>query len=574
MALLTYKTQRVLALSLPILIAIGCSKSDDSSNEQLLIGAASEEISEFLNGPTRSYGPFDDAAQAVFDSYTGNNERAEFSDANADSILDMVLFGPLSAGDNKLFSSGYLSSTLMRHSPGGLVGLVNSTEPDYQLCANSDGSGLMNWGVSEITPRDETLRIVNLTYTNCLMEGKFIDGAVVFASGSAALNNGVPAHYFEYDNVSVSHADSSTWVFNGVEAFPAGASCDAAGAALGYFSAENTDSGTTWLFENLETTLYSDDAGTRCAALFSDDADETVYSTILAHSEYGVVNVSQDRLASNPGHAVQIAGAEGNALEFKKEFQTLPSDVDSTDLQVHIDAVAFAEVTGLLSGVEQDVVSQALSAVRLGGLLPMSDSDADGLTDGYELAYVLEESDANDDLDQDGLTTLEELAAGSNPTDVRDNGWLVDRQITVLSSQSGAGSTVQEFYVSIGNQGSRLSSGDFDFTVSLSGGATFASTEATSTPTFDFFGNTTTFADVACEYTNDALNELQCRSGSDEVCTSFGGAGQSAIECENNLLLQRKFAINAVAGESVTITADLLPHAQERNVANNITVSD
>lgn len=576
MPLLLSRAPRALALTLPMLVALSCSSSsDDTEIANPSVGAALPEETIELAGPRGNFGPYLDAAQAASQAYSGNTIPAVLNDDNASEILDMVLFGPLSAGDNKLFASGYLASTLMRDSQGDLLGYTDSDEADYRLCANADGTGLLNWGVSREIEGDTSLREVDLTYTNCLVEGKLLNGVVMFASGTEVLNGSLPAHYFRYDNLQVTQTDDTVWTFNGVDAFPLGASCVELGAAQSYLSAQRADTGATWLFDNLVTTLYQDAAGTRCTALFNDTGEPTVYSTQLAHSEYGLVSVTQDTGGEEePGFSVDIVGDSGSSINFEKSFVSVPVEVEQSDVNVLENRISFGTVTSRFASDDQErSVEQALSAVRLGGLLPMRDSDEDGLTDGYELAYELGDTDATDDVDRDGISALDELSAGSNPTDARDSGWTVDRQITVLRDQLSASSGLENFYVSIDNQSNRLSAGGFEFTVSVSGTATFVSAEATSIPTFDFFGNSTTFAEVACEFTDTALNTLQCSAGSDEACVSYNEGGQRVTECETDLLLQRKFSVNPGATGSFEVNAELSAHPLEQNLSNNVATS-
>lgn len=538
--------------------------------------SASVELIE-LSGPSGNYGPYADAAEQVRTGYTGNADLAMLNDENSSQILDMVLFGPLSAGDNKLFSSGYLASTLTRHSAGDLVGYTNSESADYRVCANTDGSGLLNWGVSrEIAVDQVTYREVDLTYNHCLVEGKFLDGVVTFATGSDILNGRLPAHFFRYNNLTVTQADDSVWTFNGVDALPLGASCVELGAMHSYVSAQRNDTNETWLFDNVVTTVYQDDAGTRCTALVNDADEPSVYSGQIAHSSYGLVSVTQDESAEPVGYSVSIAGEAGASLNFQKSSLTVPADIDVSNVTVHEQSVPWGTVTANTVGTdgeEQTVVAQALTAVRLGGLFPMTDSDEDGLTEGYELAYELTDTDALDDVDQDGLSALEELAVGSNPTDTQDSGWTVDRQITVLHPQDEFSGQVKNVYVAIENLSNRLSAGDFEFTVSVSDAATFASADATSTPSIDFFGNSTTFSEVSCEYTDTALNTLRCNAPTDEVCVGLSGGAQNGTECETDLLLQREFSVIPGSSDGFEITAELVAHPLEENLSNNVAVA-
>ncbi len=98
--------------------------------------------------------------------------------------------------------------------------------------------------------------------------------------------------------------------------------------------------------------------------------------------------------------------------------------------------IYYAQVTAfniLGDEVSSEIVSFVTSAIN-----DTADSDADGLPDAWEIEFGLDPQNANDaftDLDNDGLTNLEEFAAQTDPNDADSDsdgmpdGWEVDHDL-------------------------------------------------------------------------------------------------------------------------------------------------
>lgn len=107
----------------------------------------------------------------------------------------------------------------------------------------------------------------------------------------------------------------------------------------------------------------------------------------------------------------------------------LSGDVDrlTEDIAFTFDTAQFHYTPGT-TGSPQDPAARDLDPFG-------EDSDRDGLPDAYAKAYGLNDPDG--DLDDDGLTNRQELAAGSAPNDRRSRFGI--EQITLLRDKPGRG---------------------------------------------------------------------------------------------------------------------------------------
>jgi len=127
----------------------------------------------------------------------------------------------------------------------------------------------------------------------------------------------------------------------------------------------------------------------------------------------------------------QVVDSEDPAVDYLQAYSVTDSDNNRTTVTRKVSLVADTDLDGVYnrfdSDDDNDGVPDASDQFPQNSLYS-SDSDADGIADGWEILYSLDANnpaDAASDLDVDGLTALEEFIGGTIPIaslDIDGNG--------------------------------------------------------------------------------------------------------------------------------------------------------
>ncbi len=571
----------------------GTDGTSDVDNELTEFGTQVDPVFDVgeLQEPIGDFGPYAQTAQQAYQDYlakAGNNEAALLNASNAALFLDTILFGPLS---NNMQGTPIDLTT-------SIVGFGHEYEnfnhagvlrPFYEIATVAQSgtrycsyysNGPMTWQPSEpLVYKGKHYRQVSIHYDRCYVNDVRLNGTVTYALSDEAGIDLTKARFFQYDDLEVRLADNSTVLrFTGVDALAYGMSCDASRPMRSYTHIENQSTQASWLFQNVVASRYNSTAADLCPQFTSDEDAGSVLSGQVAHSAHGVVNIPQTATGVQASLSFQINGADSQ-VAFEKHMLLAPSEI-STDEYDIVPAIPMATATFSVADQVVFQSTQRRDVIRLGGFSSLTDSDADGMSDAWELIHGLNPAnaaDASSNADQDYLNALQEYSLGTHPDNGSEAGWLSDHWIYLSIPENSALSIDAEhdrypLRVFVRNDLDRVRSKRFSFTLQLEGEAVF---ESAIPQLVDQGTELEVIGDVSCEFVDATGQLLNCEATTDTQCDVQSVNGNDETICETNFLANREFSVvhqkGAFAQSTIKFfaSAELAVGSQEIHDINN-----
>jgi hypothetical protein len=440
--------------------------------------------------PTNTnYSYFDRYKQAAFERYNGLEDRATVTAENAGYFTILATGGPFDDTVGKMDSEQPLSWQQMSEIMARLIARISNPGVDFSS-SNLCSVGYVTWVQDELVVDGISVDGTSFEFVGC----KLVFSTATLSGSLAGFTGPLNQDRFNEETRTLAAADElvfSSGIQNlsvtGVEYWYSQTGCIGEGQGISNFHIRNVTDGREVLLVDRITKGESYPSFGSCSRTIDLVKQHAGY---VYDSTHGYVEINTDGNLFERKEGVSLhslSRRRNNDIEYNLGSQLHIEGANDTSAELEFVTTGDREIDITIASIKvksgdqvHTELSSSLEDFNYSTMISDSDTDADGMTDTWELLYGLnpsDPSDANADADFDGLMNSLEYEFFGNPTNSK-NGILYDRGVSIRGSfpqysthESSAplGITVQG-YMDI-KQSSRFEEDNFKLNFSLIGPA-------------------------------------------------------------------------------------------------------